>query len=63
MCHTPIDIRATGALSQQFDDEIPLLLLEQLEPFFSNLTMKYTPQIRGRHVRLMLSDQVLTRWR
>jgi hypothetical protein len=50
MCHTPIDIRATGALSQQFDVEIPLLLLEQLEPFFSNLTMKYTPQIRGRHV-------------
>ena len=38
MCHTPIDIRATGALSQQFDVEIPLLLLEQLEPFFSNLT-------------------------
>jgi hypothetical protein len=35
----------------------------QLEPFFDDLTMKYTKQNGGRHVRFMLSEQVLTRWR
>jgi len=36
----------------------------QLEPFFDNLTMKYTKQNGGsRHVRFLLSEQVLTRWR
>ena len=36
---------------------IPLLLLGQIEPFvFNNLMMKYTPEIRCMHVRLMLSE-------
>ena len=38
------------------------MLLGQLEPFFINLTMKYTPKIRGRHVRLMILEQELTQW-
>jgi hypothetical protein len=33
-----------------------------LAAFFDDLTMKYTTQIRGRHVWLMLSEQVLARW-
>ena len=41
----------------------PLLLLGQLKPFFNNLTMKYTPKIRGRHVQLMISELVLARLR
>jgi hypothetical protein len=39
------------------------ILLGQLELFFNNLTMKYTPKIRGRRVRLMLSKRVLAQWR
>jgi hypothetical protein len=45
MCHTPIVIRATWALFQQFDNEI------------------IYPWNRGRHVQLMISERVLTRWR
>ncbi len=40
----------------------PLLLLGQLELFFNNLTMKYTPEIGVGMSDWCLSEQVLTRW-
>jgi hypothetical protein len=36
--------------------------LGQLEPFLNNLTMKYTPNIRGRCVQWMLLERVLAQW-
>ena len=41
---------------------IPQLLLGQLELFFNILTMKYTPENRGRCVRLMLLEGLLAQW-
>jgi hypothetical protein len=41
----------------------PIVILRQLKLFyFNDLMMKYTPKIRCRRVRLMLSEQVLARW-
>jgi hypothetical protein len=49
--------------SHQIDVSYPLIVIRATQALFNNLTMKYTPKIRGRDVQLMLSERVLARWR